>query len=71
MELSCNFKENAEKRFVIAASNNGDNRFGEIKVLVDIITGVNYLYVQGSGAGAGLCVMVDTNGKPIVTPINN
>ena len=37
-------------------------------VLVDRETGVNYLYVN-SGYSGGLTVMLDADGKPIVTPI--
>ena len=37
-------------------------------VLVDRKTGVNYLFAQAGYAG-GLCVLVDRDGKPIVTPI--
>ena len=37
-------------------------------VLVDKQTGVNYLYSQ-SGYSGGLTVLVDADGKPIVTPI--
>ncbi len=36
------------------------------KVIVDRETGVNYLYVS-EGYGGGLTVLVDENGKPIVT----
>ena len=38
------------------------------KILVDTLTGVNYLFVQ-QGYGGGLCVMVDAAGKPIVSPL--
>lgn len=71
MELDFNKNADAAKRFIVTESNGTDNYFEEIKVLVDIITGVNYLYARGSGAGAGLSVMVDANGKPIVTPVNH
>ena len=40
------------------------------KILVDTETGVNYLGVIPSLAvGCGLTVLVDQNGKPIVTPV--
>jgi hypothetical protein len=38
------------------------------RVLVDRKTGVNYLWTSGGYAG-GLTVLVDAEGKPIVTPI--
>ena len=37
-------------------------------VLVDRETGVNYLFAN-SGYSGGLTVLVDAEGKPIVTPI--
>ncbi len=40
------------------------------KVLVDTETGVNYLLgSHGLRIGTGLTVLVDRDGKPIVTPI--
>ena len=41
---------------------------GTIEVLVDKETGVNYLY-HASGYGGGLTVMLDKDGKPIVTAV--
>ncbi len=38
------------------------------RVLVDRKTGVNYLWTTGGYAG-GLTVLVDAEGKPIVTPV--
>ena len=38
------------------------------RVLVDRKTGVNYLWTSGGYAG-GLTVLVDAEGKPIVTPV--
>ena len=37
-------------------------------IYVDKKTGVNYLFSQ-YGHGGGLCVLVDRDGKPIVTPM--
>ncbi len=37
-------------------------------VFVDRKTGVNYLFAQ-SGYTGGLCVLVDRDGRPIVTPV--
>ncbi len=53
-----------------------DNRFekiytqgvGTMEIWIDKETGVNYLYRQ-SGYSGGLTVLVDTQGKPVVTPI--
>lgn len=47
------------------------NKFGnETKLLIDRSTGVNYLW-HAEGAAAGLTVLVDQNGQPIVTPVEN
>jgi len=35
-------------------------------ILVDKETGVNYLFVQ-SGYGGGLTVLLDADGKPVIT----
>ena len=37
-------------------------------IYVDRKTGVNYLFTQNGYAG-GLCVLVDREGKPIVSPL--
>ncbi|MCI8759170.1 MAG: xylan 1,4-beta-xylosidase [Oscillospiraceae bacterium] len=39
------------------------------KILVDTETGVNYLLGSHDlGSGTGLTVLVDQNGKPVITP---
>ena len=41
------------------------------KTIVDTETGVNYLMgSHNKQAGTGMTVLVDADGKPIVTPIN-
>ena len=41
------------------------------KIIVDTQTGVNYLLASSAQtAGCGMSVLVDADGKPIVTPIN-
>ena len=41
------------------------------KIIVDMETGVNYLLgSHGKQTGTGLTVLVDQNGKPIVTSVN-
>ena len=40
---------------------------GSTEIWVDRETGVNYLY-HSSGYAGGLTVMLDKDGKPIVTP---
>ena len=41
----------------------------ETKIIVDTDTGVNYLWHHDGYAG-GLTVLLDRDGKPIVTPVN-
>lgn len=41
---------------------------GSTEILVDKQTGVNYLF-HSSGYAGGLTVLLDNEGKPIVTPI--
>ena len=52
------------KRFVKAYSQS----MNTTSILVDTVTGVNYLYHQDGYAG-GMTVLVDKDGKPIVTPV--
>ncbi len=59
----------ADKRFVKTFSQGGfvNNTF---EIYVDRQTGVNYLYAS-AGYGAGLTVLLDANGKPVITPVPN
>lgn len=41
---------------------------GAVEIWVDKETGVNYLY-HSSGYAGGLTVLMDKDGKPVVTPI--
>ena len=61
-------KPNKDKRFIVSQQQGGFS-VGTY-VLVDKKTGVNYLYAS-SGYGGGLTVLVDADGKPIVTPITD
>ena len=41
------------------------------KILVDKKTGINYLaYSSSSGAGSSITVLIDQNGKPIVSDLS-
>lgn len=53
-----------EKRFVKVYSQN----MGNTIILVDRETGVNYLY-HSAGYGGGLTVLLDREGKPVITRI--
>ena len=41
---------------------------GTMEIWIDKETGVNYLYHQ-SGYAGGLTVLLDAEGKPVITPI--
>ena len=53
-----------EKRFVRIYKQGA----GTVEILVDKETGVNYLY-RSSGYGGGFTVLLDSEGKPVVTPV--
>ena len=54
-----------EERFIKIHSEN----LGTEMILVDRMTGVNYLFVQ-SGYGGGLTPLLNRDGTPIVTPVS-
>ena len=53
-----------EKRFIKVYSQG----LGATEILVDKETGINYLF-HSSGYAGGLTVLLDKDGKPVVTPI--
>jgi hypothetical protein len=55
-------------RFVCTEVSGGAFEATQQRVLVDRKTGVNYLWTS-SGYAGGLTVLVDAEGKPIVTPV--
>ena len=57
-----------EDRFVKTVVDGGGFSDSRMEIYVDRKTGVNYLFAQAGYAG-GLCVLVDREGKPIVTPV--
>lgn len=57
-----------EDRFVKTVVDGGGMTDNYMAIYVDRKTGVNYLF-SASGDAGGLCVLVDRDGKPIVTPI--
>ena len=54
-----------EKRFIKIYSQS----LGSMEIWVDRKTGVNYLYRQ-SGYSGGLTVLVDAEGKPVISPLS-
>ena len=57
-----------EDRFIKTVVDNGGFSDNYMAIYVDRKTGVNYLFTC-SGYAGGLCVLVDRDGKPIVTPL--
>lgn len=57
-----------DKRFVVTYKQGG--AMGTVNILVDRKTGVNYLY-RAIGYSGGMTVLLDRDGKPVVTPIND
>lgn len=55
-------------RFVCTEISGGAFEAIQARVLVDRKTGVNYLWAA-SGYAGGLTVMLDAEGRPIVTPV--
>ena len=53
-----------EERFVKVYSEN----LGSEMILVDRVTGVNYLFVQ-SGYAGGLTPLLNRDGTPVITPL--
>ena len=58
-----------EDRFIKTVVDGGGFNDNYMAIYVDKKTGVNYLFTQNGYAG-GLTVLVDANGKPIVTPVS-
>ena len=58
-----------DERFVITERDGGTfSSKGDIRIIVDKQTGVNYLWIQSGNAG-GLTPLLDATGKPIITRI--
>ena len=55
-------------RFICTEVSGGAFDAFTARILVDRKTGVNYLWTTGGYAG-GLTVLLDADGKPIVTPV--
>ena len=59
-------KEKKQERFVTVYSRDGFST-GE-KIVVDRLTGVNYLVIS-TDLGGGITPLLGSDGKPIVTPL--
>ncbi len=53
------------KRFVRIHT---DGALSANEIWVDTVTGVNYFY-HSAGYGAGLTVLLDRDGKPVISPL--
>ncbi len=51
-----------DKRFVVYTENMG---LGHIKILMDRVTGVHYLFYS-DGSSGGITPLLDSDGKPVV-----
>ena len=58
-------KEDRFKKILVDGGGFSENT---MQIYVDRKTGVNYLFSACGNAG-GLCVLVDRDGKPIVSPL--
>ena len=61
-------KPTKTNRFICTEISGGAFDGTQQRVLVDRKTGVNYLWTS-SGYAGGLTVLVDAEGRPIVTPV--
>ena len=62
-------KEKKADRFICNTTEGSSlSDSGQRMILVDKETGVNYLFVH-SGYAGGLTVLLDADGKPVVTPV--
>ena len=57
-----------EDRFIKTVVDTGGFSDSRLEIYVDRQTGVNYLFAQ-AGYSGGLTVLVDRDGKPIVTSV--
>ena len=60
-------KEKKNERFIKVYS---QGAFTSTEIWVDKETGVNYLY-HAAGYSGGLTVLLDREGKPVITPVSN
>ena len=56
-----------DKRFIKTYTEGAFSGNG-FEIWVDVETGVNYLW-RGAGYAGGLTVLLDRDGKPVVTPV--
>ena len=59
-----------EERFIKVYSQSGGLTGNTMAIYVDKETGVNYLF-SASGYAGGLTVLLDRNGKPVITSVSS
>ena len=59
-----------EDRFVKVYSQSGGLTGNSMAIYVDKETGVNYLF-SASGYAGGMTVLLDRNGKPVITSVSS
>ncbi|GAA0738531.1 DUF6440 family protein [Clostridium oceanicum] len=59
-----------KKRFVEIYSQ-GSLMGNSYEVIVDAETGVNYLFMNSASTYSGFTVLLDKDGKPVVSDVNN
>ena len=59
-----------DDRFVKVYSQSGGLTGNSMAIYVDKETGVNYLF-SASGYAGGLTVLLDRNGKPVITSVSS
>ncbi len=57
-----------EKRFIVTEKES--SFINSVQVIVDKKTGVNYMWVSQGNAG-GLTVLLDRDGKPVITTVTD
>lgn len=57
-----------DDRFIVTYKQSGGFSNPAVKILVDKKTGVNYMWAE-SGYAGGLTVLLDQDGKPVITAI--
>ena len=62
--------EKKQKRFEKVYSQGGGFSNPAMEILVDRETGVNYVYAS-YGYSGGITVLLDKDGKPVITPVPN
>lgn len=59
------FEPKKENRFVVVEEELVKN-MGVVRMFVDTMTGMQYMYVLSSGSAGGLTVILDEDGKPFI-----